>query len=175
MVEVLVAVLLIAMGLGSVLTMNVRSMQALRTARQAGAASQILQQRIEMLRDRPWPDVASAASLTRMLQTPTASESELADAGFEESMSVSVPGSDRGESFQVVRQYGGARALGQGDFRTEQSLRYETSVRWTDSTGPHERTLRTVITRFGLTRSGLFGNLAGRAAGPAAPAAGASR
>ncbi len=164
MVEVLVAVLLIALGLTSVLTMNVRSMQALRTARQAGAASQILQQRIEMLRDRPWPDVASAASLSRLMQTPTESESELADAACEESVRVSVPNAPGGASFIVVRQYGGVRAAAQGDFRAEMSLLFETGVKWTDSTGPHERTLRTVITRFGLTRSGLFGNLAGRPA-----------
>src|SRR4051812_13398194 len=91
MIEVMVAALLIAVSIGSIATMNVRSLHTLRASREAAASSQVLQQRIEMIRDRNWAEVASSTAIASLLTRPTFSEAELSDPVFEEKMTVSVP------------------------------------------------------------------------------------
>lgn len=169
MIEVLVAALLVAIGLGSVLTMNVKTMRTLRATRQAAASSQLLQQRVEAIRGRAWPEVSTAAALALLMQSPTESEKELADAGVIELIEVSVPEAAAAgrpaagaRSFSIRRQRGTARIVEAGDFAQEPTLLFEDSVAWRDVDGEHERRLRTIVCRAGLTRSGIFGSALGR-------------
>jgi len=60
LVESMVAVALTAMFLGSVFTMSVSSMDAIRCAKEYTAAGQVLEQRIESLRIANWQEVTSA-------------------------------------------------------------------------------------------------------------------
>jgi hypothetical protein len=175
MVEVLVAALLIFLSLGGIFAMNARSMHILRSTRQVTASSLIAQQRLESIRSRPWPEISRSAGLARMLETPTESESELADAEAIETVSIMVPPlagemSPGGSSIRVQRERGQVRVRQAGDFADEPMLLVSATVEWRGLHGRQERTRRTLIYRSGLTRSGLFGSALGRA-GPVEAAA----
>src|SRR6266478_5478474 len=78
--EVLVATLLISIAMGSIMAMNSKAIHTLRATLQTAASSQVLQQRIEMIRARPWPEFASAPAMAVLMNMPTESEKELTDA-----------------------------------------------------------------------------------------------
>ncbi len=167
--EVLVAALLIAIAIGSILTMNVRAFHVLRASRLAAAASQVLQQRIEVIRDRTWTEVSSSAAIVALLSQPADSEAELADPNFLETMKVTVPQpgpnglAETTRSFTVQRANGTASAWQIDDFSAEQTLFFEGTVTWHDHSGAHVRNLRTAVCRTGITRSGVAGSVLGRA------------
>jgi Tfp pilus assembly protein PilV len=173
--EVMVSALLITVGLGSILAINARTVHTLRATRQAAVASQILQQRVETLRDKPWPQIASAAALAHTMATPTESESELAEGKVDEVLNISpaVPsatGPAKGaHSFQVRRKDGAVQIEQDDDLSKEATLLVSSSVTWKDPSGVHQRSLRTIICRAGLTRSGIFGSGLGRPTTTAAP------
>lgn len=168
LMEVLISTLLISMAVGSIVALSARSARALRYSRQTSASSQILQQRIEMLRGANWVEVTSSMALARLMETPAASEAELADATMVELLEVTVPkASPEGlveteKSFAVRRTSSGVSIDRSGDFTGEQTLLYQTTVTWRDQTGPHRRSLRTIVCRNGLTRSGTVGTVLGR-------------
>ncbi|MEI9896175.1 MAG: hypothetical protein WDN28_20495 [Chthoniobacter sp.] len=77
--------------MGAIFAMNTQSLQILRSTRLLANGSQILQERMEALRDHPWPEVANAPALAMLLQTPAPSERELGDAHPIETVTVSIP------------------------------------------------------------------------------------
>ena len=168
LVEVLVSALLISIGLGSILAINTKTIHTLRATRQAAVASQVLQQRVEALRDRPWPQIASSEALAQVMSTATESERELASGQIDEVLSIhsivpSASGPTQGTDLFSVRRKDGEVTVEQaGDLAKEQSLLIMSSVTWRDPSGAHTRNLRTVICRAGLTRSGIFGSGLGR-------------
>src|ERR1043165_9481788 len=83
---VLASAVVILLGLGAIFGMNAESLQILRRSQQASAASQILQERIEIMRSRPWPEVARGAAAATWWQTPTESAKDLADASPTETL-----------------------------------------------------------------------------------------
>ncbi len=167
-VEVLVSALLIGIGFGSILATDVRSIRTLRCTRQAAAGSQMLQQRIEAIRAAPWPQISNSESLAQLMRVATESEVEVADSALTEYLQVTVPNPAlaRGavpRSFSILRQGGFARVEQSGDFSGERTLMFESRITWRDVQGAHERHLRTIVCRAGLTRSGIFGSALGRA------------
>ena len=166
--EVLIAALLICIALGGILEMNTRSIHILRSTRQVAASSLILQQRMEMIRARPWPEISNSTALAQLMGAATDSEAELADAGCMESIKVSVAETsaagtvDGGRYFTILRQRGTAEVQDAADFGKQSTLLFEDWVTWRDLHGVHERKLRTIICRAGLTRSGIFGSPLGR-------------
>ena len=173
MVEVLVAALLIFMSLGGIFAMNARSLHILRSTRQVTASSLMAQQRLEILRTRPWPEFSNSTALAQLMQTPTESEKELADAQPIETVTVAVPGgSGAATSFSVQRRGGVVYTTAIGDLSTEPMLLVTARVQWHELQGTQDRARRTVIYRSGLTRSGIFGSALGRPAGapPSTPA-----
>jgi len=168
LVEVLVSSLLICIGLGSILAINTKTVHTLRATRQAAVASQVLQQRVEALRDTPWPQMASSEALAQLMDTPTESECELAGGKVDEILSVSsiapsATGPTQGvDSFRVRRKDGVVSVELAGDLNKEASVLIVSTVTWKDPSGAHTRNLRTIICRAGLTRSGIFGSGLGR-------------
>lgn len=166
--EVLVSALLICVGLGSILTLYTRTVHTLRATRQAAVASQVLQQRIETLRDRPWAAMSSAAALAQVMAAPTASERELADGRIDEALTVSAvvsssSGPAKGDrSFKVRRQDGVVTIEQADDLGGEHTVLIVSTLKWRDASGPHERSIRTILCRSGLTRAGIFGSALGR-------------
>ncbi|MGH8163142.1 MAG: hypothetical protein ACREP1_02265 [Rhodanobacteraceae bacterium] len=60
MIETAVAAAITATFLGSLFTMNLAAMDAIRSAKESSAASQILQQRMESMRIANWHEVTDA-------------------------------------------------------------------------------------------------------------------
>jgi Tfp pilus assembly protein PilV len=168
-IELLVSAVLIALAVGSIMSMNTQSMHTLRDSHLAAAGSQVLQQRVEMMRALAWPDITNTAALADLMATATESEREMAEANLTEKITVTVPAEatgpavDGASSFNIVRRDGVVTSGAPGDFVAQPTLLFEGAVSWTDSTGAHARTLRTVICRNGLTRAGIFGSSLGRA------------
>jgi Tfp pilus assembly protein PilV len=167
-IEVLVAALLIIMGLGGVFAINARCMHLLRSTRQVTAGSQVLQQRMEMLRSRPWPEISNAVALQTLLSSSTESEKELADAGVVETVNVTIPPTveavrqEKVRSFSVVRRRGQARVLEDEDLGDQPLLLFEIILTWRGVQKEQQRRQRAMICRTGLTRSGIFGSAFGR-------------
>jgi Tfp pilus assembly protein PilV len=169
--EVLVSAVLIALAVASIMGMNTQSMRALRSSHFAAASSQVLQQRVEMMRAKPWPEIASTIALAALMAKPTDSEREMAEASLVENIEVSLPldASDRAapstSSFTILRSGGTVTAGVDCDFAQYSTLVFDGTVTWRDDSGVHSRSLRTVICRDGLTRGGVFGSSLGRPGG----------
>jgi hypothetical protein len=167
-IEVLVASLLVMMGLGGIFAINTRCLHLLRSTRQVAASSQMLQQRMETLREKPWPEVSNSTALAQLMRTPTESEKELADAGVVEAITVSVPptvdaiAKDKVRAFTVLRQRGTTQIPDPGDLGAEPLLLVEIVLTWRGIQKDQQRRQRTMICRTGLTRSGIFGSTFGR-------------
>lgn len=167
LVEVMVSVLLIVVGLGSIFAVNSESAHTLRRAREASVASLILQQRIESMRTRQWAEISSAPALAALMQQGTDSDQEL-PGFFGEVVTVSVvEGSDEGpkssaQSFRVRRENQTVFVDATGDLSKFPTLLVQSSVKWKDRGRFLERTQRSIICRAGLTRSGIFGSATGR-------------
>lgn len=166
--EVMISILLIVVSMGSILMMNVRAAKILRASREVAATSQILQQRVEMARDQPWSGVTSAKAFAVLMQTPTDSEAEMTDPQFSEQMRVTVPKptadglAETSRSFSILRSKGRVTVEQADDFSTEPTLLFQGTVTWRDTSGVHQRVLRTVVCRYGLTHSGIVGTVIGR-------------
>jgi Tfp pilus assembly protein PilV len=179
LVEVLLAAFLIAIALGSIMAMNTQAIRTLRLTHGIAASSQMLQERIEMIRARPWPEVASAAALAILMGTATPSEREVPDPALVETMTVSAPEAsaagpaDSSGAFSVTRTLGQAQVIVAGDLTTSPTLIFQSSLTWNDIQGTHRRLLRSVVCRAALTRSGVFGSGLGQAglttSAPSAP------
>ena len=170
-VEVMIAAALVSVGLGSIAAMAGRTIHTLRSTRQVVAASHVLQQRIESIRGKPWPEISNATAMALLMQAPVESEQELAEWNLSENVTVRVPDSAAvnfapdARFFTVRRQRGVARVEEGGDFGEEPTLLVESLVMWRDADGEHQRKLRTIVCRTGLTRSGVFGSALGRPRG----------
>lgn len=165
-VEVLISAALIFVCLGGILTVNVKTIHTLRATQQAAASSQILQQRVETIRSKPWPEMSNSTALAALLQVPTESEKQIPDLNLSEVVRVSVPtltaqGFTEGASFTVRRDRTTVWIEQAGDFRNESTLMFSGSISWRDMHGRHERQLRTILCRAGLTRSGIYGSVLG--------------
>src|SRR5277367_6728658 len=90
-VEVMASALLIFIGLGAIFAMNTQSLEILRSTRLLANGSQVLQERMESMRSRPWPEVANAQSLSNLFAIAAPSEQELGNAELVESVVVSIP------------------------------------------------------------------------------------
>jgi Tfp pilus assembly protein PilV len=167
-IEVMIAALLIGLATGSIMEINAHSLRILQSSHLAAAASQVLQQRVEMLRRATWPELSNDIALAKLMATATESEVELVPAQVTETLTLSVPqdpptGPQGGSTSVALSRTRGAVTVGQtGDLGTEPSLLVENGIVWKDMTGTHQRSLRTVICRAGLTRNGIFGSSIGR-------------
>lgn len=163
------AALLICVSLVSILGMNTRAFHTLRSTRQAAASSQLLQQRIEMIREHQWPEISNSKALKNLLRTATDSERELADTNLTEFIKVSAVeisstgAFEEGRAFRVRRHRGRAYVDEAEDLGNEATLLFESSIEWRDLQGVRQRKLRTIVCRAGLTRSGIYGSALGRA------------
>lgn len=168
LLEVMVSTVLIAIAMGNILMMNIRAARVLRASREVAATSQVLQQRIEMVRERPWAEVAGVKAMAALMKTPTDSEAELSESHLTERMRVTVPRASADGLVETERTFSVCRTDGvvvieqADDFVAQPTLLFEGSVTWRDPAGVHQRVLRTVVCRIGLTRSGIVGTVLGR-------------
>jgi hypothetical protein len=76
LIEATIAACTSAMFLGSLFTMNMTGMKAIRTAREASSASQVLQQRVEAMRIANWHQITNATWIRTNLMSTSASGSD---------------------------------------------------------------------------------------------------
>ena len=168
-IEVLASALLFFLGLGGIFSINTQSLRILRMTRQFATASQILQERVEMFRQRPWPQLTQAESLAQLYQTAAPSARDLADASPTERVLVTVPATpgrapEKRELLEIQRQAGRVTVIQAADLSREPLLQIETRITWRGLNGSHERRLKAIVGSRGLTRAGLFGSAFGRPA-----------
>ena len=150
--------------------MNVRSITTLRASHEAGVSSQVLQPSgSRMIRKKSWPEVGELRRVWRRCSWfPPRARSELTDAHLVETMKVYAPQTGISglevspNSFTIQRAGRTAQTIQAGDFTGEPTLFFEGSIAWRDRAGPHQRVLRSIICRAGLTRAGLYGSVLGR-------------
>jgi len=177
-IEVLASALLIFMGLGAIFAMNTESLRILYSTRMLANGSQVLQERMEAMRNHPWPEVANAPALAKLFQTPTSSQGDLGSSSVTELVTVSIPDTPDApktdnSSFQIRRHNGTVSVVQSADLTAQPLLLIDMSITWQEHDGTKQRELRTIIGRTGLTRSGIFGSAFGRPAitnSPATPA-----
>lgn len=172
----MVSAVLIFLGLGSIYGLNTQSLRILRKTRQYSAASQILQERVEMLRNQPWPQVARGQGLAALMKPAALSGQDLADADPTEDFIITIPDTPAKPAVnpalvEVQRIHGSSVVVQDGDLSAEPLMLVELSLTWRDAQGLSERKIRTVIARDGVTRAGIFGSTLGRPADtvPASP------
>jgi len=166
-IEVLASALLIFLGLGAIFAMNTQSLQILRSTRMLANGSQVLQERMESMRNHPWPEVANGQALAKIWEIPAPSEEELHDGDLLEQVTVSipdVPGAPKTDSsfFKIQRRYGKVTIFQNADLTAQPLLLVDMTVSWKEKQETKQRHLRTIIGKTGLTRSGIFGSAFGR-------------
>jgi len=167
-VEVLLSAVLIFIGLGSIFEMNTHSIELLRATHLTAASTQMLQERVETIRSKAWPEMSNSTALAILMQTPAQSESEMSAPALTETITMSAPQTANGQvtpnaqSFQVQRQQGQVRILQVADLGAAPLLLVDVLLTWGPSSHVQQRDLRVIICRTGLTRSGIFGSAFGR-------------
>jgi len=167
-VEVLLSAVLIFIGLGSIFEMNTHSIELLRATHLTAASTQMLQERVETIRSKAWPEISNSTALAILMRTPSQSESEMNALALTETITVSAPQTANGqvlpnaESFQVQRQDGQIRILQAADLGASPMLLADILLTWGRIPRVHQRKVRVIICRTGLTRSGIFGGAFGR-------------
>lgn len=119
--------------LATLFTMNMSAMQAVRTARQATSASQVLQQRVETLRIANWQQVTNPAWLRDNLLNQEASGSEGLPL-LSESLILVPYNSMATGSTTIVRTAGSTQIQSQAQLLTEHAVKVIWRVVY--STGP---------------------------------------
>jgi Tfp pilus assembly protein PilV len=175
-VEVLLSAVLIFIGLGSIFEMNTHSIELLRATHLTAASTQMLQERVETIRSKAWPEMSNSTALAILMQTPAQSEVEMSAPALTETITMSVPPTAsgqatpngqamaNGQSFEVQRQKGQVRILQAADLGSAPLLLADILLTWGVSPRVQQRELRVIICRTGLTRSGIFGSAFGRPA-----------
>jgi type II secretory pathway pseudopilin PulG len=105
LIEAMMAAALSALFLGSLFAMNTSSMQTIKMAREAAAASQVLQQRIESMRIANWHQVTDADWIAANLLNADASGSVNLKA-ISEVLTLSPYGSGTVGNTQLTRSHG---------------------------------------------------------------------
>lgn len=168
-IEVLASALLIFLGLGAIFAMNTQSLRILYSTRMLANGTQILQERMEAMRNHPWPEVADAPALAALFQTSASSEGDLGSANITELVTVSIPdtpGTPKvdNSSFQLRRHDGKVDVVESADLTAQPLLLVDLTISWREHGETKQRELRSIIGRTGLTRSGIFGSAFGRPA-----------
>ena len=131
LIEATIAACTAAMFLGSLFAMNMTSMKTLRTAREAAAASQVLQQRIESLRIANWHQITDANWIkTNVLNADAAGASILK--GVNETLTLVPYGSTTTGNVQLTRSNGSTQITSNtAPLLTENAMKVIWSVAYT--------------------------------------------
>jgi Tfp pilus assembly protein PilV len=162
----MVAMCLVLFALVGIYTMQAQSLRIVQSAHDSGAASQVLQQRVEQLRVNTYDTVATASGLLGLMNgTAGATQSELsmtAVKNFQETVKVSryprpgVSPAPAPSTMTVIRSNNTATSSGvTTDLRAESQLKAQLIVDWTDRQGSHRREFTTILSRGGVSASGI--------------------
>jgi hypothetical protein len=114
LIETTIAAATSALFLGSLFTMNMTAMQTIRTSREAGCASQVLQQRVESMRIANWHQVTDADWVSSNLLGSEAAGREGLNQ-MTETLTLVPYGSDTVGNTQIVRSGGTTTIVNRND------------------------------------------------------------
>lgn len=144
LVEAAIAACTSAMFLGSLFAMNMTGMKTLRTAREAAAASQVLQQRVESLRIANWHQITDANWLKLNVLNTDASGASILK-GVTETLTLVPYGSATAGNVQLVRSAGSTQVTSNtAPLLTENAMKVIWSVAYTGGTQSSSVTRQTV-------------------------------
>ncbi len=112
LIEATIASCTAALFLGSLFTMNMSAMRAVRTAREASSASQVLQQRVETLRIANWQQITNANWITANLLNANAVSADKLNA-VSETLTLTPYNGTTTTSTQIVRSNGTNQVVSQ--------------------------------------------------------------
>lgn len=145
LVDVMGATVVVGLLLGALFIGNGRSIQLLKSAKQAAVASKCLQQRIEQIRNYNWTQVTDAQAMQDLYAVPPLPSVELP--GFAEQVTVSAytppipPASDTGLTtpyLRIARSAAGAVSLVQDNpslTTTVPQVRVDVQITWPGPNG----------------------------------------
>ncbi|MFN2476263.1 MAG: hypothetical protein ABR526_07990 [Chthoniobacterales bacterium] len=110
LIEATIAACTSAMFLGSLFAMNMTAMKTMRTAREAGGASQVLQQRVETLRIANWHQITDAVWLRNNLMNTAPSGGDILK-GMTETLTLVPYGSTTTGNTQLIRDSSGTTQI----------------------------------------------------------------
>ena len=166
LVEVMAAMALVLFALVGIYTMQAQSLRIVQSAHDSGAASQVLQQRLEQLRLNSYDSVVKASGLTALMTgTAGATQSEQtmsAVKNFQEAVKISsyarpgVSPAPAAGSFTVTRSGTSATSSGTTvDLTAETEVKAQFVVSWSDRNGSHRREFSTIFSRGGVSLAGI--------------------
>ena len=166
LVEVMAAMALVLFALVGIYTMQAQSLRIVQSAHDSGAASQVLQQRLEQLRLNSYDSVVKASGLTALMTgTAGATQSEQtmsAVKNFQEAVKISsyarpgVSPAPAAGSFTVTRSGTSATSSGTtADLTAETEVKAQFVVTWSDRNGSHRREFSTIFSRGGVSLAGI--------------------
>ncbi|MHA3774737.1 prepilin-type N-terminal cleavage/methylation domain-containing protein [Verrucomicrobiota bacterium sgz303538] len=160
-VEALIAISIIAISLGALMTLNGQQLRVVKIARDTNAATLYQQERVEQLRQMRWPDLTSSdfvantymrnrprskAALDQISETVTIAAYPVATQG---SKALRVDQSTDGTATVDSTQNGFALA-------NERLVRVDLLLKWKGADGrQRERSTATLISDSGITRNSL--------------------
>jgi type II secretory pathway pseudopilin PulG len=144
LIEVVMALGLVAIFLGSLFTMNSASMQTIKMARDTAAASQVLQQRVESLRIANWHQVTDADWLQANVLNSAAPGIEGLKS-FSETLTLSPYDSTAVATTQLTRTGNSVRTVVRNDaLLNERAVKVVWSISYVGSPNDRATTRQTV-------------------------------
>jgi type II secretory pathway pseudopilin PulG len=151
LVDAMLATAICGFAITALFAATGQALHVVKAAREAGCASELLQQRMERFRaSSPWSNLASPSTAATMVSTATEIGPSLP--GATEIFTFSDYPSD-GNSFTVTRNAGGTvTTTGSALPSTQRCVAISGKVTWTGWSGLNRsRTLLTIITKGGIT------------------------
>ena len=144
LIETSIAACTSALFLGSLFTMNMTGLKAIRTAKEATSASQVLQQRVESLRIANWHQVTDADWLSaNLLNTSAAGSNGLKQ--MSETLTLAPYGSTSVGNTQITRSNGTTQILSRNNsLLTENAVKVVWTVTYSGGINSQSTTRQTV-------------------------------
>lgn len=161
LVEAMVAVAVIGIALGAMMTLNGQQLRMVKVSRDTNAASLYQQERIEQLRQVRWPDLASASYIADTYLNERPASRAALDRISEQIKITPYPEPVSGGKALKISQQPGANAIidttlnGYG-LVNERLVKVDMTLAWRGPDGrSHERSTVTLISNSGVTRNSL--------------------
>jgi uncharacterized protein (TIGR02598 family) len=139
LVEVMIAIAISALFLGSVFTLNISAMDTIRCAKESVGASQVLQQRIESLRIANWQEITSANWLVANTMSTNVAGSNILK-GLTETLTLVPYGSTTVGNTKLVRTSAGTTIVSQNPaLLTENAVKVVWTITFTGA--PNNRAI----------------------------------
>jgi hypothetical protein len=155
-VEALAAAMIIGLFMGGLFQMNALNLRTMRAGKETVAASLVLQERLDQVRNTTWANASQSAYLRTILNSPAASASVLPQLTEQITVSAYPATSPMPTSAVVTRAANGSTAIvsSNADLSKLRTVRADVTISWRSSprAKTRTRTLSTIIAEGGITR-----------------------